>query len=481
MLQNLNPPVYSARTEQVLPGFAQSWGSIHTQLQPLRDLFAKTLSHEDRKLQDLSLQFLVEQVLSGEISDRRLALSYESIKERLERSDDATKEMATVTAEFNSLLQDLRKQDSERVQKSFEGLYRLKALVDHSLVPLLQRFGYDASLSSQKYHAVEGVSLAAELLDLYFVVEGLDLGPEVEQLLGFLLERLSAQKAPENRKKTAVLLDRLRVLFRGPCSPPILMQLIRVVQTSPTVPLETQKFADRYVQNYSATLAERFARDRERALREQSESTLERDIAELFPGTPLLPLTHYTAETSTQLVDMGLPPLNAIKPLQILRSFCFSVLKAGYLDAVKKVVLNGIFNDKDWAKKLNDILFTAEQTLARLETFDASLETDTKIGLPALEKYLTGKAPVSSVPKALVEKLNRTAMTVLEDEAKVLTALAGRVQEILGDHKTSQPQYVSNIRIVGGKDQRFLVETLINGYNKTAQLLRILKHFIVVK
>ena len=481
VLQEITPPVYSPRGELVLPGFAQSWGTVHALLQPFRDLFDKTLSHKDRKIQEMSLAYLIEGSLTGEITDRRLAFSYEAIKDRLLKSPDLSRESTSMTTEFTSLIADLRKQDSDKLQKSFEALYRLKVLTEHSLVPLLTRFGYDAASTSQHFRAVEASNVATELLDLYFVVEGLDLGPGLELLLGLLLEKVSPQKAPENRRKTGTVLDRLRDLRRGPCSPQILLHLVRVTQNNPDAQPEVQRYNERYLQTYSNTLSDRFARDRDRALQEQSDSTLESDIASLFPGTPLLPLSFYNADSNTLFTDMGLPTLSAVKPLQILRSFCFAVLKTGYLDAVKKVVLNGFFSDKDWGEKFADALYAAEEILTRLETFDQDFETDSKWGLPSFEKYLSGKAPVSSVAKALTDKLNRTAMALLEEEAKVLNTLALRVQEVLSDYKSPQPQYVGNIKGLGGKDQRAMVEMLINGYNKTAQLLRILKYFIVVK
>jgi hypothetical protein len=481
VLHEVKPPVYSARADQVLPGFAQGWAQAHALLQPLRDLFDKTLSHPDPKTADLSLTYLVESVLSGEVTDRRLAFSFDALKDRFGRSSDAAKEATVVTSEFNNLLMDLRRQDSEKVQKDFEALYRLRALAGHSLVPLLHRFGYDASAQAQHFHAVDAGSVVTELLDLYFVAEGLDLGPGVEALLGLLLEKVGPSKAAENRRKTAQLLDRLRDLSRGTCSPYLLLQLIRVAQRNPEAQPEVQRFSERYVQVYAGTLTERFARDRERALRERSESTLEADIASLFPGTPLLPLKYYNTETSDTLVNAGLPSLTVVKPLQLLKSFGFAVLKTGYLDAVKRVVLDGFFLEKDWGQRFSDALYAAEEVLDRLDAFDHGLETDGKAGLAALEKYLGGKAPISSVPKALVDKMNRNAQAVLEGEAQVLSLLAQRVQEVLGDYKSPQPQYVGNIKGIGGKDQRALVEALINGYNKTAQLLRILKHFVVVK
>jgi hypothetical protein len=479
-LAGVRPAVYAAKSEQVLAGFAQSWGQINALLQPLRDLFDKTIANPDRKIQDLSLGFLIESAMSGDLTERRLALSYEAVRDRLSRSGDPKREAQAVASDSAALFTEYKRQDTDRLQLDLEGLYRLKALAGQNLVPLLSHFGHDASKANQQYRAVDGDNVLTDLLDLYYVVEGLDVGPGVELLLGQLLERVGPNKVAENRRKTAQLLMRLRDLLRGPCSARVTLSLIRVLKRDPEAQPDVQKFGDRIVQTYALALTERFARDRERALREQSESNLEADIAALFPGTPLLPLAVYNAATSEQFSNAGLPTLSAVKPLQILRSFCFAVLKTGYLDSVKKVVVNGAFAEKDWGEKLSDWLYAADEVLAHIEAFDQSLEDDAKIGLPVFEKYLTGKVPVSPVTRQLVDKLNRAASTVLEDEARVLSQLAARVQEILNDYKNPQPVFVLNIKGLGGKDQRAMLEGLVGGYNKTVQLLKILKHFVVV-
>jgi len=481
VLSEVRPAVYSARSEQILSGFAQSWGTVHTLLQPLRDLFDLTLSHTDRKIQMMSLAWVIESVLVGEIGERRLSLAYEALKERFNASSDFASESANATAEFNSLLLDLRRQDTDGLQRELEGLFRLKNLASHSLIPMLTKMGYSGASSSQNYHAVDATAIISDLLDLYFVIEGLELDVGVERLLGLLLERVGPNRVAENRKKTGALLNRLRDLNRGPCSPYLLLHLIRVIQRDPESQPEVHRFPERFVQQYSATLSERFTADRERALREHQESSLDSDVSALFPNTPLLNLEHYTDQTSQSFTEMALPPLSVTRPLQILKSFCYAVLKTGYLDSVKLVVLNGFLLDKEWGQRLSDALYAAEKTNERIEAFDASLETDTKCGFPALEKYLEGKVPVSSVPKQMIEKLNRNATAALEEEAKVLQNLAQRVGEILSDYKLPQPQFVGNIKGLGGKDQRAMLEGLIGGYNRTAQLLRILKHFVVVR
>ena len=112
VLQDVRPAVFNVKTDQILPGFAQSWGLVNALLAPLRDLFDKTLSHPDRKIQDLSLGFLVESVLTGELADRRMALSFDAMKARLALVGEPAHENVALTAEVGNLLSDLRRQDS---------------------------------------------------------------------------------------------------------------------------------------------------------------------------------------------------------------------------------------------------------------------------------------------------------------------------------------------------------------------------------
>lgn len=478
-LHGLRPPVYSTRNDQVLPGYAQAWSQVHTLVQPLVDIFSKTISSTDRRIQDLSLAYLIEASVGG-VSDRRRGLGYEALKERLARISDVSRETTAINNEFTDLVGQLRKADTEAFQKSLEALYRLKALVGHPLGPFLARFGHDSTASSQQYHGADGSLMVTDLLDLYYVVEGLDVAA-AEAPLSLLVEKMAPAKAAENQRRVSQLLGRLRDLLKGPCSASVLLSLIRVIQRNPDARPGVQRFTDSFLSTYIETLQNKFSQDRDRAVRERAESNLEADIATLFPGTPLLNLSLYNDESSARLTEAGLPSLSAVKPLQILRSFGFSVLQTGYLDAVKQVVLNGFFNDKDWAQKLSDVLYAAQEMVTGIDAFDQGLEHDAKTGFPALEKYVSGKVPPSSVPRQIIDKMNRTALALLEEDAQVLLSLAQKVQEILTDYKVPQPQFITNIKALGGKDQRALIGALVAGHGATVQLLKILRHFIVVK
>ena len=57
-----------------------------------------------------------------------MALTYEAMKDRLARAGDINQENNLLTTEFNSLISDMRRQDTDKNQKDLEGLFRLNRL-----------------------------------------------------------------------------------------------------------------------------------------------------------------------------------------------------------------------------------------------------------------------------------------------------------------------------------------------------------------
>ncbi len=478
---SVKPAVWNKTSGLVLPGLAQSWFQFYQLSKPLYDLFSKTLANPDKRLETLSRQYLVEASLAGDIAERRFALSYESLKERL--AGQSSSYAATINLEFANLESDIRRQDTETVAKDILDLEKLKNLVTHSFHPFFKKFGYDLALLGQQnphFSSIDGDNLLPDLLDLYYLIGDFEITPQMERGLFTLLERLNAEKAQENLHKMEKLLDRLRSLLRGPCSGYLTLTLIRILRQEPEFVPEIWKPKTDPIRDYLEALAQRFNQDRDRVLRELAESSLETDIRTLFPQGHLLILENYTEETDKRLQDAGFSGLTLIKPLSLLKSFEVSVLAGGYLDQVKQIVLNGFFQDKDYATKFANTMYPLEKLKVRLEAFDKALESDGKITLTALEKYLE-KPQGSAVPQQIIDKINRTASELLEAEVNHIASLTLRISEILQDYKNPQPLYVTNIKGLGGKNNRDIIQGLINGYNRSLQFLKIMKNFVVIR
>ena len=481
---SVRPAVWNKTTHQVQPGLAQSWFQFYRTVLPLFDIFSKTIGSLEKKIEALSLQFLIESLLVGEIADRRLALSYEQLKVRFQEAGNTDSLVTALNLEFSNLLGDIRLQNLPEIDREIHELYRFKNVVTFSFHGFFKKFGYDLEKIGQenpRFLPVDGDTLLPDLLDLYYLVGGLEVSPLLQRGIGILLERLGSADASKNLRVLEKILERVRDFLRGPCSPYLTLSLIRLLRQESEASPEVWKPKNSPVQDYLDSLSDRFNRDRDRLLREHSESTLKNDIQVLFPAGHLLELENYGESTSKDLQNMGLAGLERVLPLSLLKSFTVSVLEGGYLDGVKQVVVNGFFQDKEYAAKLNTSLLNLEKVLAHLDVFDRSLRAEGKTTLGALEKYLSNKSGGLTVPNQILDKINRQAGALLEDEVNELAALTMRVSEILQDYKSPQPQYVSNIKGLGGKNNREILTSLVSGYNKSLQLLKIMKNFVVIR
>lgn len=483
-LAEYRPALYQKSNETVLPGFASAWFNLYQLFLPLFDLFSRTINSPDKKVRDLSLNFLVESGFLGDVAERRAVLTYEKIKARLDNSEDPSKETSKVNGEINSLLSDLRKQNGAVINAELAELFNLKNLVVHNFAGFFKRFGFDIALTgkaSPRFVPVSGDDILPELLDLYYIIGKINLSAASEKGLFLLLERLAPGNAGENQKKMAKLLQKIRQLLTGPCSPMILLTLMRVLRRETRFVPEAGQAEENYVLTYLTELSQRLEKDRDRAVRELSESSMTKDIASLFGDADhLLKLETYSEETNELLAGAGLATFSHVKALRILKSFTQSVLHGGWLDGLKAVMLDAFFQDKEWGMKLSTAYYGAEKLLARIQAEDDALAAEGKLTLTALQKYLKARQS-SPVANKIIEAIDRNILDFIETETNEIALLAAKTGEILMDFKTPQPKNISNIKGLGGKNNREIITSLLDGYNKSVLFLKLMRNFVVIK
>lgn len=484
-LQSVRPALYQKNTQAVLPGLAESYFNLYQLMYPLYDLFSKTLNSPDKKVRELSLNFLVESLLVGEITLRRSALQYEALKSRFASSSNPSLEINHVTTEFNNILSDIKKQNPTQVNQEITALFQLKNLVSHNFASFFKKFGYDIALfgkTQPRFIPLPGDDLLPELLDLYYILGGFSLTSSMEKGLFLLLEKVSPSKAQENEKKMEKVLQKMQNLLIGPCSPYILLNLIRAIRREPQFMPEMAKGDENFVGQYVKEMTDRFGKDRDRASREVHDSSVNKEVSALFgDATHLLSLENYSEEMNEKLLGAGLSSLAHIKPLRILKSYAQAVLKTFFLDRIKAVIVDAFFQDKEFANRLSTSLYSAEGLMGRIDAFDEALATEAKNGFAGMDKYLKNKGQNTASANKILEAIDKTASELLEHETNDIATLASRVAEVLMDYKSPQPKNITNIKGLGGKNNREIMQGLIDGYNKTVLFLKLMKHFVVLK
>ncbi len=360
----------------------------------------------------------------------------------------------------------------------------LKNLAMHNVSPLFKKFGYDLADFGKKkpnFIGVDGDTVLPDILDLYFVIAPLKSVQILARPLTILLEKLSPQTAEEQAKKISKLMERVETLLRSNCSPMLLLNLAQAIRKDPDFKTEMAKSESQFMQSFVEQVNSRFTADRDRALREVGEDAMAKDLTGLFGQASLLSFRGYDASDNERLIGAGLDTFSMVKALSILKSFSEGIMKNYWLDTIKRMMVDSFWVEKDYGTKFANQYYQNEGIFKRFEELEKTLFGEGKASHTTLEKHLKRDNVNSAAANRVVESINKMITDFIETEVDSIYQLAILVGEALNDYKNPSPARISNIKSLGGKGNREIIQGLLEGYNKTSQFVKIMKNFVVVK
>ena len=156
----------------------------------------------------------------------------------------------------------------------------------------------------------------------------------------------------------------------------------RVLQVV-TAPDGTEKERRDFVESYRRRLAQQFEKDRERLQRERHESVVAADIKSLFADGDIMEVDGYDDETDAYLRRESPNGFSYVKPLRILKTFVLAAFDSSIKEPVKRLLVEGYFDNKGFQNNLANIIYQCERSAGRIDEFEASLRGNGRIK-PAL-------------------------------------------------------------------------------------------------
>jgi hypothetical protein len=476
-----HPNFYQRSGKKVLPTYAYGFVQLQKFLNPIQDLFSKTINHPDAKTAEFYRFFLLENLLEGDITNRRIKLSYEQIKTHLMATTSLTDELSSINHQFNSLINDVKKMAAPEILNPMDRAHHLAEWFKHSLADFYAVFNLEPDGSGTPQPA-DSEKLLVTLLDIYYVYRPLQLDEALETALAILLERISPQKATENINNAKKVLQKVRILTQGIIKPQIMEILIKILQDDPYFEPPYEKTEHDFLMQYVTTITERFERDRDRAASEVTESGLEDEVNDLFQERPLLELNNYQSDKNQVLVSKSLNQLSLVKPMAVFKSFIAYHLNGSILGAFEKVLTDSIFIDKNWGAQLSNLYSLVKNINQRILELELELIGEGRATITQLDKIITrsGITNIQAPANRIIELINKRIENFLVEQSKYLFNLAEYIKLILEDFKRPTPEFISNIRSFGDKKNKLTLQALLDGYKSIIKLLQILKNFIVM-
>jgi hypothetical protein len=157
------------------------------------------------------------------------------MRQRALGSASPIKELEKLDQEFEQLLAAFSGPEFYSFDLDFVSLDRLASLCRHDLGPLFKLFdpSFEAKGRKPNFQPAPAKKALKELLDLYFILAGIQLSDGVQSNLFALLDRLERERSAAARERVRTVLVRLGKLLQQELAPELLVNLIRMIQEDP--------------------------------------------------------------------------------------------------------------------------------------------------------------------------------------------------------------------------------------------------------
>jgi hypothetical protein len=489
LLAEFKPPYYRPKQNLVLPGFALAVYHFYALLRPLAELARSTVANSDLRISQRYFDYLVDRRLPSAEQARKRYFSYEGMSERLQAALRPDEELDSIIREFQGFLGSLDALGSRAVNADLYEVERFIDLCRHDYERIIGLFDPSANLDDPRYKPdfapVPGEQVLPELIDFYYLTESFDFSPLLKESVLRLLEKRQPDGFDEAKKaKIDKVFAQLGKTVSERLDKEILLALIRLIKEepafSPSTPRERRDFLDAY----RARLVSQFDKDRERILREQHESAIATDIRSLFGEAEILEVEGYDEEHDSFLRRESPNGFVWIKPLRILKTFITGDFEPLLKESVKRVLVEGYFDNKGFQNNLANILYQCERSGGRILEFEEQLKGTGRISLVAMKRYIEemrrGK-DIASFLNRLVDAINDKAREIVEDEVGLFAMLGEALGDLLSDFRRSSPDLVTNIRTLGGGRNKEILAQVQGGRERIMVLVKIMRNFTFVK
>ncbi|MFP4363020.1 MAG: DUF5312 family protein [Spirochaetia bacterium] len=487
-LKSFKPSCYKKSSKELTTDFASMLFTLYQNLRPICDILAKTLNNPDPKIAQRFKDYLIEVRLPEDIQEKRYAFTYDEMNKRVLNSSKTDQEIQALSREFSDFVRIFSEPELKAANTELQEMERLIALCRHDWEKTLAYFDASIKLSNPnfkpKFSPTPGKQVLPEILDLYYILGPFRIDNNVEQNLIYLLQRISASQSPEYAGRLKKLVANIRKILNKRLTPQHILAIIRAISDNPYLTPKTDTEVKDFVAPMKDRLTKEFNNARERINREKSESEIEKDLNSLFGEADLLVVGGYNSELNRVLQAKGLASFSQVKALQILKSYVVAKFEKLLKDPIKKIIIEGFFEDKQKLNIMSNTYYRCEKSKDRLDMFEESITSDNRVSVPAIQKQLKQASKgkdVSSVVDKMVETIDNRAKEIVSEETNMYYALANYISEIINDYKKSTPELVSNIRTIGGNHNREMMNNILKGYNDTIKFLRVMSHFTILK
>lgn len=437
-------------------------------------VYRKTLTGnpDDRKKAETGLIEKVLQAFQLDLGSFRFEALSEEV---LRRQGKGIRELDTAFKERLEVFKDDR---FKHCCRGYGLNLRMAGLCAFDFISLLEPFRTSGA-PLRGFSSCSAPRVMENLMDLYFLIHGLESEEAAETVFSALTEQAAADsRGPEEIHDD---MENMKTLLAGPLECGRLALIIRCIMENPALELKTETVAADPLEDLTKSLVEEYRSGRHELIRIWTERSFQSRLHALFGERTLAVVEGYTPENSTLLFEAGLPEFRYMEPMRILKNFSEVFYKPIVHPAFQSFFLEAEFSDADFSEDLHEAVEGMGERGIALERFEKEMAifSFSKIQ-PTIDLMQGGLADHASKAKAVkvVEKINEEADRIIQDYFAILTRLRTGMEKIRIDILAHGPELLRNTSFLKSKRPQLVTE-LERGVELLEKALRLLRMFSV--
>lgn len=197
----------------------------------------------------------------------------------------------------------------------------------------------------------------------------------------------------------------------------------------------------------------------------------------LFSGANAPPLHHYTEQANQAFEHLQVETYAYTRELSLVKAFVILQYNTEIGQTINFIVIKGNFHERDLAKELNDIYYTLNEMLDRINNFDNQLSDTKEIGQRIKRLMLSSKREKNALFALgdIVHQTNEEAKKIVKDFIVSLKALHEIFDKLVDDFNSGSKKRLTNIKTFSGTKTPLQIQKMIKTKESILMVLNIVK------
>ncbi len=440
------------------------------------------------KMEDLR-EYLVLQQLDESMRSRIDGLSADSLFERIKSSMDQDTTLRQSEEEWREITHRITGLHQSSFNQDLFQLEIIYALMDYDFELLLAKFDptfhHHRKESRPRFRECPADWVEQELLDLYFVIGGVTMNQNVRSLVKMVYAFFHADTEEEEKgtapPELSKILDGIDLIFENDLSDSTFGSMLKLLNQDPGYAPERMKPERDYIDDVWQRLHRRYQSSLITVNRSLLDKSSQQNIAGFFPEGSLQDISFYNRESDSLFNAEQLYGYLYAYPMRILKTYTRHVLENGLLTTLMKISFDAIFTDADLK---NDFQSAIEQT-NEISDFLREFESSISRKNTASVTQIIGKGNAAEGQAVKAEELeqfrdgaDRDALYILKYSRQSFENLNQCIRELLDEHHQLHPRRVTNIKVIGGGQNRDMLKDIEQAYHVHSGVMSLLDSYI---